>query len=320
MSISIQRPGIALSAALAFGSAAAALLLIVLLWRGAESAAPPPTLAIPTHGRPALWQVTHGARAYPGTAYLFGTIHILPKGIDWQTPALAQVVGEADVLYLEILGLEQPAAMAATFAKLAERPGLAPVSARIPAELRAPLSALIADTGIDAAALDNLESWAAAIRLAAASSSHLGLRQSEGVELQLIAHFAERQRPFKALETVAGQLGYFDRLPEREQRLMLARTIAEAPMAKQQYERLASAWLSGDVAAIIRVARSSLLAEPAIAQQLLIARNRDWTQQIAALLQRDQVILVAVGAGHLAGPDSVQAMLAAQGFRITRVQ
>jgi hypothetical protein len=37
-------------------------------------------------------------------------------------------------------------------------------------------------------------------------------------------------------------------------------------------------------------------------------------------LEKPGVFFVAVGAGHLVGPDSVQKMLAAKGLKVVRVQ
>jgi len=49
-------------------------------------------------------------------------------------------------------------------------------------------------------------------------------------------------------------------------------------------------------------------------------RNAKWAEWLARRLERPGTIFVAVGAGHLAGPDSVQAMLEAKGLKPKRVQ
>ena len=47
-------------------------------------------------------------------------------------------------------------------------------------------------------------------------------------------------------------------------------------------------------------------------------RNGRWAQWIARRLQQPGVVFVAVGAGHLAGKDSVQHKLGALGIRTAR--
>jgi uncharacterized protein len=53
---------------------------------------------------------------------------------------------------------------------------------------------------------------------------------------------------------------------------------------------------------------------------LLTNRNRAWAEWIAARLDKPGVVFMAVGAGHLAGEQSVQAQLAARGIASSRVQ
>jgi uncharacterized protein YbaP (TraB family) len=53
---------------------------------------------------------------------------------------------------------------------------------------------------------------------------------------------------------------------------------------------------------------------------LLRARNAAWADWLAKRLDQPGSVLVAVGAGHLAGGLSVQTMLAAKGLKVERVQ
>jgi uncharacterized protein YbaP (TraB family) len=52
---------------------------------------------------------------------------------------------------------------------------------------------------------------------------------------------------------------------------------------------------------------------------LLTKRNANWAKWISARMAKPGVIFIAVGAGHLAGPTSVQALLPAYGLNATRV-
>jgi uncharacterized protein YbaP (TraB family) len=53
---------------------------------------------------------------------------------------------------------------------------------------------------------------------------------------------------------------------------------------------------------------------------LIRQRDKNWADALAKRLDRPGTVFVAVGAGHLVGPDSVQKMLAAKGLKVTRVQ
>ena len=58
--------------------------------------------------------------------------------------------------------------------------------------------------------------------------------------------------------------------------------------------------------------------EPKLYQLLLVQRNQAWATQIAAMLQQPGTVFIAVGAAHLAGPDSVQAQLQKLGIEVVR--
>jgi uncharacterized protein YbaP (TraB family) len=57
-----------------------------------------------------------------------------------------------------------------------------------------------------------------------------------------------------------------------------------------------------------------------VAKVLLVDRNARWAQWIKQRMARPGTVFVAVGAGHLAGPDSVQAHLAKLGVKAERVR
>jgi hypothetical protein len=57
---------------------------------------------------------------------------------------------------------------------------------------------------------------------------------------------------------------------------------------------------------------------PAFAEHLLVRRNARWARTLDAPLRRGGAF-VAVGAAHLVGPRGLPALLAARGFRVSRV-
>ena len=84
--------------------------------------------------------------------------------------------------------------------------------------------------------------------------------------------------------------------------------------------RLARLWLSGDMDAIAKEGDEGMLADPELRQALLIDRNRAWAERILALYTQGKRPLVAVGAAHLAPPQGLPELLAAKGYRVTRLR
>lgn len=266
--------------------------------------------------RPALWKVADEDT----TIYLFGTVHVLPAGLDWRTPALDRAIAASDTLVMEIIQPEDPSALAGLMAKLSVSPGLPPLAERVPEDKRAALQAAVAASGVPMAVLDRLETWAAALAILQASFTKLGLDPAKGAEKTLEASYKEAGKPLDALETAEYQLGLFDALPEESQRLLLLSAIDDHEMAKAQFQEMIDAWSKGDVDAIARTFDDETTLSPDLRAALMTNRNAAWADWLDKRMDAPGTVMVAVGAGHLAGQDSVQKMLEARGIKAQRVQ
>lgn len=278
---------------------------------GCVSPAPSETAA-----RPGLWRLSDPDT----TIYLFGTIHILPEGFDWRTPRIERAIASADTLVLEIADQGDPQQQATLYRQIATSPGLPPLAERVPADKRAALAAVMKKAGFAEGRLDHLESWAAAISLGAALYTGMGVSADHGVEQSLKSAFDAAGKPISGLETTAKQLGYFDVLPEAAQRRLLVSMIDEADDADTEFVAMSKAWASGDTDTIAVTFDDELRISPELSEVLIRKRNADWAGWIEKRLETPGTVLVAVGAGHLAGADSVQAMLGARGLKVERVQ
>jgi uncharacterized protein YbaP (TraB family) len=58
---------------------------------------------------------------------------------------------------------------------------------------------------------------------------------------------------------------------------------------------------------------------PETYKTMFVERNARWAGWIANRLKTPGTVFVAVGAGHLSGPDSVQSQLAAIGVKSARI-
>jgi uncharacterized protein YbaP (TraB family) len=259
---------------------------------------------------PALWRVDGPAGQ---SAYLFGTIHALPRAAAWRTPKVAAALDASDRIVVEIAAVNDDAATARAFQSLAHTPHQPPITDRVPADLRPKLAQAIALSGHRPADFADIETWAAALLLAQGSAGDNDPRN--GVDRALIngAH----PKPVIELEGAQAQLSIFDRLPEPAQRALLASVISGGD---EDANALALAWRTGNIAAIARETHAGMLADPALREALYVARNRAWTGTIAAILGHGGHSFVAVGTAHMAGPDGLPAMLAARGYRVTRVE
>lgn len=268
-------------------------------------------------GRPALWQVADKDT----TVYLFGTIHLLPNNYPWRTTAFDQAVAGSQGLIVEtIIDNKNPQALASELSRLGFRDGLPPLATRVPPEKRALLETAITKTGIPRAALDRMETWAAAFMLLGTQFKDLGLNGDAGVEQVLRGSFTQAGKPVGQLETNTEQLNMFDTLPESAQRALLEGAIESPDATNKQFQQMLNAWSRGDVAAIAASFNEDLSGSPELREALLRRRNVNWTRWIEQRLATPGSVFVAVGAGHLAGSDSVVTMLQKGGYRVQRLQ
>lgn len=285
-----------------------------------NNAPDPVTLNTVKTGAPALWKVTGTQPGQVGTAYMFGTIHILPDDVQWRTPALEAAIADSDRLVIEVLGLDDPQNAAKIFSGLAVSPGQEELGARVKPSLRDDLDRIIDASDLPERSLNRMETWAVALSLASAQTKGLGLSSSGGIEKKLAAQFEKAGKPIEALETIEQQLGYFDQLPEAQQRQMLTSVIEESGDSRQAFEQLFNSWITGDIDQIVTLTDTGILSDAKTREYLLIARNRDWAEQLDKRLQRPGTAVIAVGAAHLAGPDAVQATLAKRGYKVEKIQ
>ena len=265
---------------------------------------------------PALWKLADEDT----TVYLFGTIHLMPEGTQWRTPLIDASVGESESLVIEVLMPEDQAEAAQLLVKLGMSPGLPPLVERVPEDKRDALKELIASTGLPEAALNRMETWAAAITLTGIMLVRMGFDPELGVEKQLTHNYQEAGKPIAGLETAEQQLGFFDSLSEEAQRDFLAGTVEDPEGARAEFEAMFRAWLTGDVEGIARSFNDEVNLSAELREVLLTRRNAAWAEWLAERMDEPGTVFVAVGAGHLAGPGSVQAMLETKGLRATRLQ
>jgi uncharacterized protein YbaP (TraB family) len=291
--------------------AAAALGLTVLLVAGSADAKAPRT------AQPALWEVSDPDT----TIYLFGTIHLLPENYEWRTAKFDQAVSRSQELVVEtIVDDKNPTKMMTVLASLGFSKGLPPISDRVSPDKRAALDAAIAKSGVPHIVFDQMETWTAAFTLLSMQFRDMGLKGANGVEAVLRENFSTRGKPIGELETNAEQLGFFDTLPEPAQRALLEGALGESEGMDKQFAEMLEAWARGDVKGIAATFDRDLAASPELEDALIRRRNANWSKWIEQRLAKPGSVMVAVGAGHLAGKQSVIAMLRQQGYKVRQVQ
>jgi uncharacterized protein YbaP (TraB family) len=266
---------------------------------------------------PGLWV----AKNDHATVYLFGTVHLLPSDTNWKSSALDKALDESQRLSIEIVDDDT-----ASMQTLVMQHGLdlnEPLSAKLDDKDRAGLekAAETANLPGGATALQSMRPWLAALTLTMAPLMQAGMDPNQGVDKQLKTRMQQAGKPVDGLETAEKQIRMLSDLPEPMQLEFLRQSFKEVADGPAKLRELIDAWRDGDTAAIAKIEDEDVRKEsPLLYRRLIVERNEAWAKIIAERMKQPGVSFVAVGAGHLAGPDSLQEQLRKLGVKTSRIQ
>ncbi|MFN9632969.1 MAG: TraB/GumN family protein [Erythrobacteraceae bacterium] len=296
--------------------AAAPLALLAASPALADNHAATATAAAPaTSGTgPALWKVADEDT----TIYLFGTVHVLPKELEWYDATIANALDSSDMIVTEI---KMDKASEAELQELSMKLGLlAPgttLRSLLTPEQTATYEAGLAKLGAPPEAFDPVKPGLAGLTLSLLPLMQQGYDPNSGVEKILLAKAGTK--PQGALETAEFQLGIFDNMPTEAQVAFMMEAVEGMDEIKPMLDRMVAEWAEGDAVELANIMNEGMT-DPAVADALLYSRNANWAEWIDTRLDAPGTVFIAVGAGHLAGTKSVQDYLAQKGIAVARVK
>lgn len=275
--------------------------------------------AAPALAQPAFWMVKDD----DSTIYLLGTIHLLKPETVWRTEKLDAAIAESTSLWLE-LPTTNAAAMQGEMMVLVSRYGLSPadrLSKKLTPDEVQTLDEAARLAGLSAGQLDVFRPWFAALTISTAAMTRAGYDPASGVDSKIEGIFREREITPKGLETAEEQIKVFAGMTPEQELEYLRETMEEYHDAPTELDKMVEQWSTADIAGMEAMFVTEMKAEePDLYAALLANRNANWVVKIEELLQGSGTTFIAVGAGHLIGPDSVIAMLEAKGIKSERVQ
>jgi hypothetical protein len=264
---------------------------------------------------PALWKVADEDT----TIYLFGTVHALPEGTEWYNGPIEAALTGANELVTEIpaSASQDPASQQIVMGK-AMLPEGSTLRDQLSDADRASFEAALGSLGMPPAAFDSFEAWFAGMNLAVLPLLKKGYSPDSGVEA-MVEKLAPADAKRAGLESLAEQIDIFDSLPVDSQIAFMMVAADNIDQIAPLMERMITEWLEGDADGLA-VLMNEGLTDPVLADALLYNRNARWAEWIDTRLDSPGTVFIAVGAGHLAGKQSVQDYLTGRGLEVTRVQ
>lgn len=268
---------------------------------------------LPARAHPALWTV-HGSKA---TIYLLGSIHVLPPEMKWRTPAIDAALKRADVFVFEI---PMDASQQTEIQAFVKKNGMLPPGTALPSLLdsdaRKDYAAVLDLTHVSPEQLTPMRPWLALLVLNVHMVAQQKLSVDQGLDRQVYALAVKKGASIRALETPEQQLQLLmpaDRSLEMEE---FDAGLKELLNETLSVNDLIDAWARGDTDKLNELMNSGFKDNPKAEKALFEDRNKNWVAQIESMASEKHVFFVTVGAGHLAGPKGVPALLRAAGYRV----
>ena len=278
------------------------------------AAAEKPPAVMPEDADPALWLI----RDEDTTIYLFGTVHILKPGMTWFDEAVKDSFEASDELVIEMIKPDPTVMMKIVNDLAIDKTGVS-LRDKLAAEDRTHYEETLTRWTVPVAAFDALDPWFASVNLSLIPLMRSGYATDQGVEEALLSHAAARKIAITGLETPEQQLGFFDNLPEEVQIRFLNFTVDTIDGAAEGMEQMVIEWANGNVDALGELMNAGL-EDRILYETLLVNRNKSWADWVEQRMQQPGTIFLAVGAGHLAGDSSLQALLAKKGLVAKRIE
>lgn len=305
----------------------AAGLACSVLALAAQAACPPSAIA--SLGRPGaavgqwnavdrglLWRADRDGR----TSWLYGTIHV--GRAEWVRPGptVQNALEQSDALALEIDVRDQNAMRPLT------EPADPAVVARVLSGDRARRLARQNEAAcVEPGKTAGLQPILQVMALAGLVARADGLYPEFGADESMAVAARNGGKPVFALETAATQLQMLTGGSEAEEAEQVDATLAEleSGQLRAQVRELADLWARGDADRLARYPEwCNCLHTPAeqrLMKRLLDDRNPGLADGIERMHAGGKRVFAAVGALHMVGPQSLPAILAARGFKVSAV-
>ena len=260
-----------------------------------------------------LWKIEKDGQL---ASYLFGTVHAEDPAVLALAPEVKAAFKSASAFAMEVLFDEKVAREASQ--SMFYRDGKKNLKLVVGDALYQRSVAAVKSRGIAEDHVLHMKPWAVMSTLSMPPAK-------TGLFLDLVllnAATTDGKERF-GLESMKEQTDVFDTMSDADQIELLSRTLDEQASLDEDIANIISAYLARDLAKAAGLTESFLeTLTPRVADEfrrrLITERNLTMADRLEPLMAR-QATFAAVGAMHLPGDKGILAVLAARGYRISRV-
>ena len=297
------------------------LHFIFILFFGANSQAQDTNVReYPMEERALLWKIE--GNGTETKSYLFGTVHLIDEERFFFPKKLKKIISKSDLLTLEIAGLPNPTE-AMKLAMLEEGSFFDFFNQD---QTDSMLIWVEENTALKApafkAVVDKMRPFAVSMMLPEfdKNNPNPGMDGKKSYEIEFESIAKEKDVEIAGLETVTEQLAIFQELDSTQQAEMVMSIIRnENEDRSDELEKIILKYEEQDIDGLYQLIEESGDDIEGVRDAVLDDRNRRWIPMIEKMIA-EKSTFIAVGAGHLGGPNGVLRLLEAQGYILTPVE
>lgn len=266
----------------------------------------------PMEEKSVLWKAVHPEKK--GEIYLFGTMHLIEKEYFYFPKKLQKLIESAELIVMELPGLPNP--MEVMNLVRLENGSLFDYFSPEQRDsiLQWAKNDLQLDSAFFCASFGKMKPFV--IAQMTTEMEFKGSTESYEINIEQIAK--AKDIPLRGLETVEEQMGFFDAMSIEDQREMVMQGVrgdSEVVSIRELEELYQAQDLDGLFKKIVESDESWSYME----NELIKNRNYNWLNQMPGFFT-GQKVFVAVGAGHLGGPEGLIRLMEEQGYLLSPVE
>ena len=247
------------------------------------------------------------------TAYLFGTIHILPQKDFKIAPKVQKAFNASNELVLE-LDMDDPNFFKEAMQYSSLKEGESLTSYMDEKEHAILDSFLIENLKVGIAQFSKVKPM---MLMSSLLTSFVG-EQVASYEFTLISMSKKNNMEVKGLELLATQMAALDSQSYEKQIDDLVELVENYDDANTTYKELVAFYKKEDIQAIYTKSKVYFNNSAELEEKLLDERNRNWIPEMTKLSKENNVFF-AVGAAHLGGNQGLINLLKKKGYKVTPI-
>lgn len=264
-----------------------------------------------------LWKIS--GKGLKAPSYLFGTIHMLCKDDATLSDNLKDVIRQAEEVYFEV-DLDNMLEMLSVISKMKMR-GDTTLQDLLSEKDYEKVKTYFESKG-SMLPFSMLETYKPILAASLLQEKPLPCETTAMMEQVIMQEAASHKKKIKGLETMGYQAEVLDGIPYKLQAQQLVEYVDAAVKGEGESKELSEmmqAYREQDLKKLEQMMLKDEAGIAAYAELLLYARNRNWVEKLKEIMP-EKSVLIAVGAGHLPGPDGVIVLLRKAGYKVTPVE